>query len=282
MMKKIKQASKFMISLCIMFLIIGLLISIFVRSTLLNQNFYIISLNRTEYYNLLKSEIDYGFKNYSLITSIPENVFKSSVSEEDITSLAMDNIQDTFQYMKYKEAYKDEKLNTSKLEKNIRTYVEENSFAVDSNLNNQIKATTAEASDIVNKHAVLFDLAQVIKYKEFQKFRKTLFLVYDNLYIIAGVLILLIFMLFLLNRRHVSSAVLWLAGAMIPASLTVLIPPILGLAYKIPYRFSLGNYYIKVALSVFTLGYIKYFLIIGGCLLGLAIIMIIYISKRVS
>lgn len=271
MMKKLKEAAKFITSLLIMFSIIGMLLSIFVRTILLNPDFYINSLKKTEYFTLVKDEINYGFKNYSIVTSIPEDVFKSSVTDADIINLASDNIRNAMAYMKYKGNYKDERLNEIKLEINIKTYVvnysKENKLVVDDTVNKQIKTVTLEASNIVNSHTILFDLANVIKYSEFQKFRKILFLLYDNILIMSAALILLIVLLFLFNDMSINRASLWLGAAIIPAGLTVLIPSVLGLAYKIPYRFSFGNYYLKLALSLFTLGYLKFFLISGGILL---------------
>jgi hypothetical protein len=54
-----------------------------------------------------------------------------------------------------------------------------------------------------------------------------------------------------------------MGGALLAASMVLLVPALMGLAYGLPYRFSLGDYYLKVALSSLTLGYLRNLMISG-------------------
>jgi len=53
------------------------------------------------------------------------------------------------------------------------------------------------------------------------------------------------------------------------------------LAYRIPYRFNIGTPYLKKALEVFTLGYIRYFMYSGITLLVLGIVSL-FVYLRLS
>ena len=78
-----------------MFCFMAILVSMFTRNVLLSSEFYINNLEKSEYFQLLRSEIDFGFKNYSMVTSIPENVFVQSVSDKEIKDLTINNIENT-------------------------------------------------------------------------------------------------------------------------------------------------------------------------------------------
>ena len=262
-MKAAKGALKFLLGLGIMFCAIALVISIFTHVTMLNSNFYVNSLNKSNYFTYLRQEIDYSFKNYSLTTSIPEKVFAGAVSDEAIKTLTTDNINNTMDYMKYKKSYVDEKIDTSGFDTGIKTYA--SGSGADSS---QLATATAEASTIVNSHAILFDLSLVTKYKEFQAFRKVIFTIYDKLYVMIAAFSALVLLLFLLSRKSFGTFSLWLGGSLLAASMVILIPGLMALIFNVPYRFAVDNYYLKVALSSITLGYIKYLLISGALLLA--------------
>lgn len=276
-MKKIVEIFKYLISMILMFCFVAIIVSMFTRNVLLNSEFYINKLDKSEYYKLLQSEIDFGFKNYSLITSIPESVFIESVSNKDIKNLTISNIENTMEYMKNSGEYVDVKLETESLDENLNVFINqyavENNMIVNEELNEQMEVVLEESSNIVNKHSIIFDLASVIKYDEFQKFRKAIFTISDKTFLLIITAIILSIILIIANIKTLYMSSLWLGGCFIASSLMVLVPSIMGLLYKIPYRFGIGNEYLKVALKEFTLGYINFFLVAGSIFFILGIIM---------
>lgn len=251
MMANAKGILKFILSLGIMFCSIALVISVFTRTTLLNQDFYINSLEKSGYFPYLNQEIDYGFHNYSLITSIPEEVFAGAVSGSDTKSLATENIRDTMSYMRYEGDYTDKKIDAGRIDKAVRDYASGITGEA-----SQLSTVTEEAAAIVNSHAVLFDVARVANYSQFQAFREAVYTAYDKLYVAAAALAALMFFLLLITWGSRGMFELWLGGALLAGSMVLLVPTLMGLLFNIPYRFPVENYYLKVALSSFALGYL--------------------------
>lgn len=262
MMRNIKEALKFLTSLVIMFGSIALILSIFTRTTMLNPNFYISSLEKSSYFTYLDQEIERGYSNYSLITSIPARVFSSAVSSDEIKNLTQDNIRNTMAYMKHENEYADNKLDTSAINAAVKKYASGISGEA-----SQLSTVTEEAATIVNSHAILFDVSAVEKYSQFQSFRNMLYIIYGKLYVVAAALLILIVLLYLISRETAGAFQLWLGGALLAASLVVLIPAAMGFVFNIPYRFAVENYYLKVALSSITVGFLNNLIISGAIML---------------
>ncbi|MCM1990518.1 hypothetical protein [Oceanirhabdus seepicola] len=282
-MKKLVEVFKFLISMILMFCFMAILVSMFTRNVLLSSEFYINNLEKSDYFQLLRSEIDYGFKNYSMVTSIPESVFVQSVSDKDIKDLTINNIENTMEYIKASREYVDVKLETKALDENlqifINNYAKENNMIINEELKKQMEVVSKESSNIVNKHSIIFDLASVIKYREFQKFREGIFIIYDKFLPLIITTLILTIILILVNIKTLYSSLLWVGGCFIASSLMVIVPSIMGLLYKIPYRFGVGNDYLKVALKEFALGYINFFLMVGTIFFITGILMLLIYSK---
>ena len=262
-MSKFKESLKFLVSFFLMFTIILVQLSFFTSLKVLNGDFYKDTLSKSEYFSLMRKDIDYGFKNLSMITSIPEKVFIDSVSNEAIKQLAYKNISSTESYMKYKDKYIDNKIDTTIIYNNLLKYVEVNNIKVDADLKNQLLAVSQDAGNIINNHTVLFNINQVDKYPQFQSFRKFINLLYTSKLISTFAILLMLAILGFLNKDLPRRMFLWVGSSFIPAAILTLIPSILALYYKIPNRFSIDSAYVKVALRDISIGYIKYFTVTG-------------------
>jgi hypothetical protein len=259
----LKGSLKFLLGLGIMICSIALMLSIFTRTTLLNQDFYLKSLEKSSYFTFQREEIDDGFKNYSLITSIPQEVFSRAVSDEAIRTITTDNINNTLAYMKHESGYRGVQIDESPIDTSVREYV-----AGKVGEGSQLSTVTKEAAAIVNRHAALFDVSAVIKYSQFQSFRNALYTAYNKLYVIAAMLLFLILSLFLVSRKKAGTFQLWLGGALVAGSLVILVPSLMGLFFNIPYRFPVENYYLKVGLSSIALGCLRNLVITGALVLA--------------
>jgi hypothetical protein len=272
MIRILKEALKFLLGLGIMFSSIALALSIFTHTALLNQEFYINSLEKSSYFTYLREEIDNGFNNYSLITSIPKDVFKEAVSDSEIKSLATENIRNTMSYMRYEGDYTDKRIDATGLDTAMKDYASGLTGEA-----SQLSTVTKEAAAIVNSHAVLFDVSRVAKYSQFQSVRQAVFTAYKNVYSIAAVLALMVLGMFLLSRKSAGVFQLWIGGSLLAASLVLLVPSVMGIIFNIPYRFPVENYYLKVALSGFALGYLRN-LILSAAVMLLGGIVMLYIG----
>lgn len=270
-MSRFRDILRFMVSFFLMFAVIIMQLSFFVNLEVLNGNFYKNILNKSDYFSLMRKDIDFGFKNLSMVTSIPEETFTSVVSDETIRELANKNISSAEAYMKYNHKYIDNKIDTKIIYDHLQKYVQKNNIKVDGNLKNQLLAVSEDAGSIINNYAVLFNISAVDKYSQFQSFRKLIDLLYNIKIILVVVVLLMVTLLMLLNRRRPRRIFLWIGSSLIPAAIITLIPSILALYYKIPNRFAIDSAYLKVALRDISLGYIEYFMITGVIVLLMGI-----------
>jgi len=254
-----------------MFSIIIMQLSFFVNLKVLDVNFYKNTLNKNDYFSLMRKDIDYSFNNLSMITSIPEKVFVSSVSNEDVKKLAYYNIDSSQGYMKYNNSYTDNRIDTNVVYNNLQNYVQKKNIKIDVNMKNQLLSVSTDVGNIVGNHSNLFNISAVDKYPQFQSFRKLVYLLYNIKILSIIILLLMVALLAYLNRRRPRRTFLWLGSSFIASSIMTLIPSFLALYYKIPNRFAINTAYLKVALRDIALGYIKYFTITGAIVLLIGI-----------
>lgn len=270
-MIKIRDALRFTVSFFLMFAVIVMQLSFFVNLRMLNGNFYRITLSKSDYFPLMRKDIDFGFKNLAMITSIPEEIFVNSVSKDAVKQLANKNIVSAEAYMKYENKYIDYKIDTNIIYNNLEKYAVENDLKVDEGLKKQLSATANDAGNIVRNYAALFNISAVDKYPQFQQFRKIVYLFYSIKILSVVAVALLMALLVVLNRRRPRRALLWVGSSLLPAALITLIPAALALIYKISYKFAIDTPYLKTALRVISLGYINYFMETGALILILGV-----------
>lgn len=262
-MKSLKEISRFFLALLIMLSTLAFALSIFTRTTMLSPSFYMHRLDKASYFTYLDQEIQAGFKNYSLITSIPESVFSSDVDSDEIRNLTERNIENTTAYIKHERDYEDVKLDQRGIDSAVRKYA-----AGLTGEESQLSTVTQEASDIVNSHAVLFEISAVKKYSQFQSLRTAMYMLYSSIYAIGASLLALGLVLFLATRKTPGAFQLWLGGSLIASSLIILVPTVMGFLFNVPYRFAVENYYLKVGLSSIMVGYLDSLAIIGAVMLA--------------
>jgi hypothetical protein len=286
-MIKFKDIVRFILSFFLMFALILMQISFFINNKMLNGDFYKAVLQKSDYFTLMRQDIDYGFKNLSMITSIPEEILSSSVRNEAIKELSFKNINSAEGYMKYKDNYVNNKYDTSVLLGAVKSYsekyAEENKIKKDAAFQKQIEDVAQDSGKIIDNHALLFNISAVDKYSEFQAFRKVLNIISSSL-IVWGILVcVLIALLAVLNETRTRRIFLWIGSSFIPAALMTLVPAALAIYYKIPYKFAVNTPYLKLALKDISLGYIKYFIATGSLyiVIGIASLCIYtYLSNK--
>ena len=270
-----------------MFVLILLQFGLFINMVLLNPEFYIGRLNATNYYQELRAEIDLGLENLSMITSIPVKVLTDTIKDDAIVELSNHNINEAADFMKYKTDIVENSVDVKTIEYPlnlfIEDYAERNDLELEKTQIEQINDVAADVAGIVSNHTVLFNINAVKNYKEFQRFQSLIFLFYKNWYLTALASILCIAFLAALNTRRFRRVLLWTGSSMIAASLMTIIPTVLALVYRIPYRLNIATIYLNNAVKAFTLGYIQFFLSTGSilCLLGiLCLIMYMNLSNQ--
>jgi hypothetical protein len=94
----------------------------FIKIQVVSGNFYKNLLNKCDYFTLIRKDIDYGFKNLSMITSIPQAIFTDSLKDDKVRQLSYSNISSAEGYMKYENNYIDNKIDTSRFLTSLKNY----------------------------------------------------------------------------------------------------------------------------------------------------------------
>jgi hypothetical protein len=284
-MRTVRNVLRYLTSLLLMFVLVLVQFGLFARTILLSPDYYSKRLATTDYYQELQQEIDHGLEDLSLITSIP--VEAMAVSNETIHDLSSNNIFQTTQFMKYKiddvKNTMDDAAVKASLNSFIDDYAARHDFKVDNDQRKQIKEVAEMVVSIVTNHTVLFNIGAVKRFGEFQRFRRIIYIFYTYWYFFALVALLCISALFILNLKRLRRGFLWTGSSMIASSLMTIIPALLALIYRIPYRFNIATSYLKTALKAFTLGYIGFFLFSGLALFitgVLSMLLYVHLSKQ--
>ncbi len=260
----------YFISLLLLGLIIFVQLGLFMYVGLFSENFYKNRLHDGEYYSLLSRDINFGFRNLSMITGVPVEIFQDTVTDDRIVEFSESHLRQFTRYMLYKqdtvESPVDIKTFKPPLDDFVEEYAAEHNIEIDEELQEQIEGVALEAAAILGNHVMLFNIGEVERFSEFQRFRNNIYFFYNRLPLaILGISICLA-ILYMLNNKRSGPVLLWLGSSMVAASLFSLIPAALALSYRIPYRFNIGTAYLKEALKSFSLGYIHYFLFTGAIL----------------
>lgn len=277
-MRNVRAVLRFVISLLLMFTLLFLQLSIFEGRVFLNEKYYNNKLENSNYYRLVNKELQFAFKNYSLVTSIPDTVFSKAISEELLKDIGRKNIHNAVGYMKYTQDIKSTNIDGAEFKKSINDYIsnyaKENNISIDDQLKSQINDIVDETVKITSNHTELFNIKAVYKFSEFQKFRKLSYLISKSLIFALIAVMLFIVLLVILNKYRPRRTFLWVGSSFIPAGIMMAIPATLALIYKIPERFVVETSYIKEALKVITTGYINFFLLSGIIYILSGIVMI--------
>lgn len=266
-MKKFKKFFLFVITLLLMFSLVILQFSIFVRFRLFNENFYETTLAKNNYYKYLNEDINTNFKTLSSLSAIPEEVFKESISEELIKTETNNNIKNAINFMTSEKEVANNGINMTQIEKNllenIKTYAKNNNIQITTDVEKQIKTVSTDTSKLLNSHVNLFNIDQVKKINEFLKLKKILSIFYNYITLFSIIILVLIVIIMILNKKAPWRNLLWVGSGLISSGALILLPGLLGFVFKVPYRLAIEVSYIKEALTRFLERYF-YFSIYSG------------------
>ena len=267
-MKKIKKALRMLLSFVLMFGVIFLIGSIFIRFILLNGNYIGDKLEERDYYSQLTENLNTKYATLSLESSIPEEVFTSAVLEDyDIQKLTRENVNLMVDYMTSKTdesaVVMDRNIFLEPVTTYVESYAEENNIPFDEELQKRTTAIVDSATEITENRVTLFNLKNVIDIPQFQSVRKIANIAYNSFIPILIVLALIIISLTLLYRRRRYRVLFWIGSSISAGSIFVIVPSALALIMKLPQRIQISAPYINTAIQNLAIGYSYYFLTAG-------------------
>lgn len=281
-MKWSKFILNFLISLLLLFSLIILQLSFFTRGVLLNAKFYENSLLKTDYYSNLKAQIEEGFKHLSLMTSVPEDIFKGTITESYLKSQSYKSIESALEYMKGNVKELNNNLDTSEIEnnlnKNIKEYAQKKGLKLTAQNTKEIEKISKDAGNLINNHGNLLNLKSLTNSNKFLQFRFILQKLYLNTVVIALVNIILILLLLAINFKNINTYIEWTSFSMISSSFFTAFPPALLYFSNKFNNLAVANQYLKEGLISILKGASKYLMINGLILFFIGVLLLILSS----
>lgn len=263
-----------LLSFILMFGVILCIASIFIRFVLLNGNYIGDQLESRDYYSQLTENLNTKYATLSLESSIPEEVFTSAILEDyDIQKLTRENVNLMVDYMTSKTdesaVIMDRNIFLEPVTTYVESYAKENDIPFDEELQKRTIAIVDSATEITENRVTLFNLKNVKDIPQFQSVRKVINIAYNSFIPILVILIIIIILLTFLYRRKRYRALFWIGSSISAGSIFVIVPSVLALVMKLPYRIQVSAPYINTAIQNLAIGYTYYFLTAG--LIALAI-----------
>lgn len=287
-MKKVKRALRMLLSFVLMFGVVILIGSVFVRFVLLNGNYIGDKLEERDYYSQLTENLNTKYATLSLQSSIPEEVFMSAVLDDyEVQRLTRKNVHQMVDYMTYRTdetgIITDRTIFSEPVTTYVKNYTEENDVPLDEELQANTTEIVDAATDITENGITLFNLENVSGIPQFQQVRKVINLAYNSLGPVLISLVVIIGLLALLYSRKRYRVLFWVGSSISAGSIFVIVPSALALIFKLPQRLHISANYINTAVQNLALGYSQYFLSTGVLALAIGLLCLFlyfYISSK--
>lgn len=226
---------------------------LFLDAILLNPISYYDYVNTTVYYDKLKEQIDFGLEEVGRYTNIPGDVLTSSVTDVEIKEYTQTAIKDMIAFLRGDLQDYTLKYDTTKLKANVETYVKnyaaQKNQAYDETLTSEVERIVTLSGDRVETYAMIIDpslLQQVGADKKIQKVFSQIRLAEIGL---AAAIMLLVFLLWLTNKRHRMRTLWWAGSALLVSSIVLLIPGIVVKFMNVAGRVGLTDSYVTWVLE---------------------------------
>lgn len=281
-MKSSKFILNFLISLLLLFSLIILQLSFFIRGSLLNAEFYENSLLKTNYYSDLKTQIEEGFKHLSLMTSVPEDIFKGAITESFLKAQSSKSIGLALEYIKGNVKELNNTLDTSEIEnnlnRNIKEYAQKKGLKLTTQNTKEIEKISKDAGALINNHGNLLNFKPLTNSNKFLQFRFIVQKLYSNTLIIGLVNIILILLLLAINFRNMNTAIEWTSFSMISSSFFTALPPALLYFSNKFNNLAVANQYLKEGIIALLKEASKYLMINGLIMFFIGVLLLILSS----
>lgn len=231
-MKRLKHYfPNYILSVLLVLFIVGLS-AVSLLSTVFKASFFIGSFEKNNVYKY-SSDYTYDYFEKSVASSgIPAEIYMEALDDKIIKQSVDGKINAFFNYITGKtNKIETPDIDYSELEKSISDYFDK--FAKDNNveINDKFKTQLDKTIEAAKKDVNSFTNVLMLDYMEKAGIHKKLRTVYPLIsvavYIMAGGIILIAAVIFILNRKQISSALYWLSASGICASVIGLVPCII-------------------------------------------------------
>lgn len=285
-MKIVKGIFKLLLSLVLIFLIVGMAVSSFVDTTLLNEDYIKESLEVGGYYEYMEEQIKLNYEGISIAgIPIPDEVIDKLITREQIEEFTRTNVDNIIDFMRYEAEELDIELDTSGIRENLIAYLEEfaeeNNIPIISAIMDQVDELSQELSESTRSLVVIFNVESTEGYPELLKVREILNTIKDAMVPMVGAALIVIVLIAVLAGSLIK-ALPWIGGSMIGSSLVLLVPALTIKFADIAQRVAIESPYIREIVETVLEGYGDYYFTAGLALMatGLVFIVVHIIGRR--
>lgn len=243
-MKIIKPFLCFLISLFMVFDLFVLQISAFTHDKLFNNNYYIARFQTLGLYSFVTDSVVKDLGPIQRECNLPQNIFDSIFSKDNVESKIDKYISDTINYMAYKtsdlpksdiSSYSDE------INKRIDNFIISSKVELDASSKSDIDTIKNQTSNIVKNDVYLVSFDKLASSPSFQKPRIYLYKIYSLEYLFIGIFIIFALLLLILEIKNLFRFFIWFSSSLIAGGLLVLIPSAFLLNTKFMDRLALSS-----------------------------------------
>lgn len=250
-------------------------ISLVTSATLLNPDFYTKNLTNVGYYQNLKLEIEKGFTNLGLASGLPESVFQDSIEESWLKTEMNHSIENVISFLTMKGDLgyvPNTQPVQARLHQNITDYALGLGVNVPQESLNQIDKMLM---NILNEHLNLVNSNSPLLING----QKVTSFIDLNRFLLFIPLLLLLIIIYLINRKGIKDFLTWLSYAITTAGAFLILPTVLTLRSSILKRLAISNGYLRDALSTLLAHYFSIILTTGILTFLVGILLLIGAQK---
>ncbi|MDP4143652.1 MAG: hypothetical protein Q8936_04095 [Bacillota bacterium] len=226
-MKKLKAFFVFLLSLFMVLDIFALQISIFSHNKLLNENYYTARFSTLGLYSFINQSISSDLGNIQRECNLPQSIFDGIYNKTSIENKVNQYTVSILDYMKYKThkfPLSDINDYSSAFNKNIDTFLATANVALDDSSKAEINNIKSQTANVMKNEVYLVNLNSFAGSQSFEKARSYAYKVYSAEGPLTGILVALIIVLLILERKDILSFFRWFSASLIAGGLMILIP----------------------------------------------------------
>ncbi|KNZ42887.1 hypothetical protein [Acetobacterium bakii] len=249
----IKDVFRIIISFFLGIVLIFFQAVLFLDFILLNPISYYEYVNIPAYYEKLRDQIDFGLEEVGRFTNLPGDVITASVKDVEIKDFTQTAVSEMIAFLRGDINDYTLRYDTTAIKNNLESYTQ--NYAAQRNqpytqeLAKQVDEIAKMSGERIETYTMIIDpalLKQVGMDKKIQSvFSKMRFMEMT----LAGLMLLLVFILWLMNKHHRMRTLWWTGSSLMVSSIVLLIPGITIELMNISERIGLTDNYITWVLE---------------------------------
>lgn len=249
----IKDILRILISFLLGITLIFFQTILFLDVVLLNPMTYFEYANTPAYYDKLREQIDFGLEEVGRFTNLPGELITKSVTDVEIKDYTQTAISEMIGFLRGDIKNYTLKFDTSTIKTNLEVYVKDyltqRNQSYSQEQSDQVEQIAKMAGERIETYTMIIDpslLKQVGVDKPLQEVFSKIHLAEYGL---GGLILLMVFLLWLTNKRHRMRTLWWTGSALLVSSIVLLIPGITIKIMNVAGRIGLKDNYVTKVLE---------------------------------